>query len=65
MISENWNVYDQVIIRPTLRKQFIDENLKIITKTNTKSLLDHNKHPDRNISDHLPIAFEIKEKNHE
>lgn len=64
-INAYWNVYDQVIIRPALRKRFVDENLKIITKTTTVSLLDKNKHPDRGISDHLPITFEIKEEDYE
>lgn len=64
-INPYWNVYDQVIIRPVLRNRFADENLKIITKTATISLLDKNKHPDLNISDHLPITFEIKENNYE
>lgn len=56
-----WNIYDQVIIRPTLRDEFVDESLKIITETNSKYLLDTNGHPDKNISDHLPIVFEIQE----
>ena len=64
-INPYWNVYDQVIIRPALRKQFVDSSLKIITETARTSLLDRNKHPDHNISDHLPITFEIKEEKHE
>lgn len=64
-INPYWNVYDQVIIRPALRKQFIDDNLLIITKTKKVSLLDQDRHPNRKISDHLPITFEIKEDTHE
>ena len=64
-INPYWNVYDQVIIRPALRNRFVDDNLKIITETATVSLLDKNKHPNRDISDHLPITFEIKEEDHE
>ena len=64
-VNPYWNVYDQVIIRPALRKRFVDDNLKIITETAMVSLLDKNKHPDRSISDHLPITFEIKEEEHE
>lgn len=63
-ISTYWNFYDQVIIRPALRERFIDENLKILTKTERISLLDDKMHPNHNISDHLPIIFEIKENNH-
>lgn len=64
-VNPYWNVYDQVIIRPILRKQFVDSSLKIITETATISLLDKNRHHDCDISDHLPITFEIKEANHE
>lgn len=56
-----WNIFDQVIFRPVLRKRFIDKSLKIITETRTRYLLDINGHPDKNISDHLPIIFEIQE----
>lgn len=64
-VNPYWNIYDQVIIRPAMRKRFVDDNLKIITETATVSLLDKNKHPDREISDHLPITFEIKEEDYE
>lgn len=63
-VNPYWNVYDQVIIRPALRKRFVDDSLKIITETASISLLDKNNHPDCNISDHLPITFEIKEEDH-
>lgn len=64
-VNPYWNVYDQVIIRPALRKQFVATSLKIITETTAISLLDRNKHPNCDISDHLPITFEIKEEKHE
>lgn len=56
-----WNIYDQVIIRPNLRQQFVDESLEIVTETVSISLLDSKGHPNKQISDHLPIIFEIKE----
>ena len=56
-----WNIYDQIIIRPILREYFVDEELKIITETSHCSLLNRNGHPNKKISDHLPIVFEIKE----
>ena len=56
-----WNVYDQVMIRPCLREQFIDDELKILCKTKSGKLTDANNHPDKSISDHLPIIFEIME----
>lgn len=57
-----WNIYDQVLIRPCLRKVLDERELKIIHKTKQHSLLDEKKHPNKNISDHLPIVFEIKEE---
>ncbi len=57
-----WNIFDQVIFRPTLKKRFLKDSLKILTETETKYLLDSNGHPDKNISDHLPIIFEIMEE---
>lgn len=64
-INPYWNVYDQVIIRPALRKRFVDKSLRIITETVQTSLLDGKRHPDREISDHLPLVFEIKEEDYE
>ncbi|MBO5360075.1 MAG: endonuclease/exonuclease/phosphatase [Clostridia bacterium] len=60
-INTYWNLYDQVIIRPALRERFIDDSLKIITETHSKYLLDSKGHPNKTISDHLPIIFEIQE----
>lgn len=64
-VNPYWNIYDQVIIRPALRKSFVDKSLLILTRTITTSLIDKKKHPDHSISDHLPITFEIKEEKHE
>lgn len=60
-INTYWHILDQVIIRPDLRNRFVNESLKILTKTNHTSLLDIKGHPDLSISDHLPLTFEIKE----
>ena len=57
-----WHIYDQVMVRPCLRNDFIDESLKIITKTSRFLLSDIAGHPDKQkASDHFPIVFEIKE----
>lgn len=61
-INTYWNLYDQVIIKPALRERFVDDSLKIVTETQSKYLLDSNGHPDVEISDHLPIVFEIREE---
>lgn len=57
-----WNIYDQVIIRPVLRERFVIESLKIIKETKTRFLLNNSGHPNKKISDHLPIMFEIQEE---
>lgn len=56
-----WHIYDQVLIRPSLKNRFISSSLQIVTETNTRYLLNNQGHPDKNISDHLPIIFEIQE----
>lgn len=56
-----WHIFDQVMIRPVLRESFVNSSLKIITETKSLWLINRNGHPDINISDHLPITFEIKE----
>ena len=56
-----WHMLDQVIVSSSLVDCFIDEELKIVTDTSAGSLLNKNNHPDKRISDHLPIIFEINE----
>ena len=56
-----WHIFDQVMIRPSLIDDFNNESLCIICKTKNISLLDEKGHPNKKISDHLPIFFEIKE----
>ena len=60
-VNTYWNIYDQVIIRPELRKNFVNESLKILTTVGQKSLLDEKGHPNTKFSDHLPLTFEITE----
>lgn len=54
-----WHIFDQVLIRPCLKDDFVEENLQIVTKSGIDSLLDAKGHPDTKFSDHLPIIFEI------
>ena len=63
-IQTYWNIFDQVIIRPILKERFVSDSLRILTETQKRFLLDHKGHPDKKISDHLPIMFEIKEAYH-
>ena len=52
-----WNIYDQVIIRPDLIKGFVKNSLRIVKEIKGRSLLNKNGRPDKKISDHLPICF--------
>ena len=60
LIEPFWYLYDQVLLRPHLKDSFIDNSLKIVFETNSYLLIDNNKHPNKHISDHLPIIFEIE-----
>ena len=54
-----WYMLDQVIISQSLIPCFEKDKLKIITKGTNVDLYNSKKHPDKKISDHFPILFEI------
>lgn len=53
-----WNIFDQVLLRPSLLNNFNNHSLKIITFTGANSLVS-NTDGRPSVSDHLPIYFEI------
>ena len=55
-----WHTFDQVLIRPELDDYFCLDDLRIINSIAGKSLLASNGAPNKEISDHLPIVFSIK-----
>jgi len=57
-----WNIYDQVVIRPRLSDSFVKDALKILTGNHNVSFVDCSGVPKEEISDHLPIFFEIREE---
>ena len=60
-ISHEWHLYDQILLRPQLRKHFNKKSFNIVTKIKGQSLLKKNNRPDEvNYSDHLPIIVELK-----
>ena len=61
-INYYWHMFDQVLISSKLNERFEENSLKIIQKINKKSLIKNEK-IDKNISDHLPIFFSIREEN--
>ncbi len=55
-----WNTLDQVLLRPDLIPRFPDNELKIITEINSRSLVsDHGIPKSSTVSDHLPLLFKI------
>ncbi len=55
-----WNMYDQVLISPSLIEYFNDTELQILDHDGITSLLTCNKLPNKKLySDHLPIIFSI------
>lgn len=57
-----WHIYDQVIIRPCLKNSFIQDSFKILTTIGATNLLTQKGIPNAEISDHLPVFFEIREE---
>ena len=56
-----WNILDQVIIRPSLKSRFKNDALRIVVRTANTILINSNGHPNKRISDHLPIVFEVED----
>ena len=58
-----WNVFDQVLIKPSLIPAFDESKLGIVTKTKNHVLVKENGKPDKEkYSDHLPLFCAIKEE---
>ncbi len=62
LVNFYWNIFDQVIIRPSLIDMMNYDCLNIITKVGDYALVNEACRPIKEISDHLPIIFEIKEE---
>jgi hypothetical protein len=54
-----WHMFDQVLLRPDVLPMFQNDTLKIIDRVGELSLLNKNGIPDKSISDHLPILFQL------
>jgi hypothetical protein len=60
-VSREWNIYDQVIYRPSLSKYIDKTKLEIVYSIGGQNLINALKRPDKDsYSDHLPIILEIK-----
>jgi exonuclease III len=56
-VNEPWNMFDQILLRPGLVERFNFAELKILKELNRIMFVGKNGLP--NMSDHLPIYFEI------
>jgi Endonuclease/Exonuclease/phosphatase family len=54
-----WHMYDQVLLRPDALPYFELEKLRIITECDASDLTNNNGRPDKAISDHFPIFFQL------
>ena len=61
LINYQWNIFDQVLLRPDLIDRFAKNKLKILKSDGKKDLIDSRGHPKKGeyYSDHLPIIFTI------
>lgn len=59
-LNHYWNMFDQVLVRPELLEYFNSNSLEIVERVGSYNLLKPSGVPDDKISDHLPIAFEMK-----
>ncbi len=59
LYSPMWYILDQVIISREIIPIFKKESLKIITMCKYADLKDKNGRPNKKVSDHFPIMFEI------
>jgi hypothetical protein len=60
LMCYHWNVFDQVIIRPSLLNKFDTKNFKILDSDGVNSLITKRGIPNKMISDHLPLLFTLK-----
>jgi hypothetical protein len=57
-----WNMFDQVLIRPSLLNYVETHAVQVVTKIREQSLLTAKGHPNRDtMSDHLPIICKLNE----
>jgi|HubBroStandDraft_1064217.scaffolds.fasta_scaffold245551_2 endonuclease/exonuclease/phosphatase (EEP) superfamily protein YafD len=59
-VTYYWNIFDQVLIRPSLVERLSRDGVEIVTDAAGTSLLARNGRPDKSVgSDHLPLLFRL------
>jgi exonuclease III len=59
LVNYHWNVFDQVLLRPSLIDNFEKDSLKLLDSDGEKSLLKKGGLPNEKYSDHLPLIFTL------
>jgi hypothetical protein len=64
-VNYYWNMFDQVLLRPSLVGRLSRKGIEIVTHAGAVSLLSANGRPDKSVgSDHLPILFGLDLREH-
>jgi len=59
-VSHEWHVYDQIILRPSLKRNYKKGDVKIVTKVGSEQLTKAYNRPDKKMySDHLPVLINL------
>ena len=60
-VCYEWNIFDQVLLRPAMIDNFVNESLEIVSTDSVNLLVTNKGRPDRSsYSDHLPLFFTLK-----
>lgn len=61
LVCHEWNLFDQVLLRPSLIPYFVKERLAVVEHDGVTSLLTSKNRPDKaRYSDHLPLFFTLR-----
>ena len=62
--SIHWHVYDQVLVRPELLREgfFADDDVRVLTRVGSDSLLTRLRPDGNRLSDHLPVVLQLRDK---
>jgi exonuclease III len=59
LVNYHWNVFDQVLLRPSLIDNFEKDSLRFVDSDGEKTLLTKKGIPNDEYSDHLPLIFTL------
>lgn len=55
-----WNIFDQVILRPSILELLDEDSLEIVTQIQDFALINAKGRINNSVSDHLPIVFSLR-----